>query len=185
MTKPTVLLIGDLIHTNSEWNSLSQKYSLLEYRTGSRPEFLNNLRKGTYNEVVALYRSNTSTAITGPFDAELVSLLPSSLKFICHNGAGYDNIDVKAVNERQIGVSSTPVAVDDATADVGIFLMLGALRVAQVSLTAIRQGKWRGDTPLGKDPKGKVLGILGMGGIGRVSSIVFLHTTSLPTRAIR
>src|ERR1700728_2687043 len=66
-------------------------------------------------------------------------------------------------------MSSTPIAVDDATADVGIFLMLGALRQATIPLVAIREGKWRGKTPIGHDPKGKTLGILGMGGIGRVS----------------
>jgi D-3-phosphoglycerate dehydrogenase len=67
-----------------------------------------------------------------------------------------------------IAVSSTPVAVNNATADVGIFLMIGALRQAHVPLTAIRAGQWGGKTGLGHDPKGKVLGILGMGGIGRV-----------------
>lgn len=169
MTKPAVLLIGDLAHTNKEWSTLSSKYTLKEFRTGDRQQFLSNLKSGEYNDVVALYRSNQSVTETGAFDAELVSLLPSSLRYICHNGAGYDNIDVKAVNNRQISVSSTPVAVDDATADVGIFLMLGALRQAHIPLTALRQGKWRGNAGLGHDPKGKTLGILGMGGIGRVS----------------
>lgn len=169
MSKPTVLLIGDLDHTNKDWEALSSKFTLKEFRKGSRDQFISNLKSGEYDGVVGLYRSNTSVAVTGPFDAELVSLLPSSLKYICHNGAGYDNIDVQAVNETQISVSSTPVAVDDATADMGIFLMLGALRQAHTSYIALRDGKWRGGAPLGNDPKGKTLGILGMGGIGRVS----------------
>lgn len=170
MSKPTVLLIGDLDHTNKEWQTLSSKFTLKEFRKGSRKQFLSDLKSGEYNDVVGLYRSNTSVSVTGAFDAELVSHLPSSLKYICHNGAGYDNIDVQAVNERQISVSSTPVAVDNATADIGIFLMLGALRQAHVSYTALREGKWRGGAPLGNDPRGKTLGILGMGGIGRVSN---------------
>ena len=64
-------------------------------------------------------------------------------------------------------MSSTPIAVDDATADVGMFLLLGALRQATIPLFALRDGKWRGKTPIGHDPKGQTLGILGMGGIGR------------------
>ena len=40
-----------------------------------------------------------------------------------------------------IAVSSTPVAVNNATADVGIFLMIGALRQAYVPLAAIRTGE--------------------------------------------
>ena len=167
MSKPSVLLIGDLVHTNREWESLSSKYNLKEFRQGTREQFLSKL-KSDFSDVIGLYRSNQSTSETGPFDQELVSQLPKSLKFICHNGAGYDNIDVQAVNNRQISVSSTPVAVDNATADVGIFLMLGALREAHVSYTALREGKWRGGAPLGHDPKDKVFGVLGMGGIGRV-----------------
>jgi glyoxylate reductase len=72
-----------------------------------------------------------------------------------------------------IEVSSTPIAVNDATADMGIFLMLGALRQVTIPMTAIREGNFRGETPIGHDPKGKTLGILGMGGIGRVS--VYRH----------
>jgi lactate dehydrogenase-like 2-hydroxyacid dehydrogenase len=68
----------------------------------------------------------------------------------------------------EIAISSTPIAVDDATADIAIFLMLGALRQVTIPMTAIRDGKFRGKTPIGHDPNKKTLGILGMGGIGRV-----------------
>lgn len=129
--------------------------------------------------------------MTGPFDEELVAKLPSSLKYICHNGAGYDNIDVAACSSKSqqtlpckpscegepsadtrslpdIQVSSTPVAVNNATADVAIFLMLGALRRVHIPYSAVRSGKWRGPSfQLGYDPQNKILGILGMGGIGR------------------
>ena len=44
--------------------------------------------------------------------------------------------------------------------------MLGALRRSYIPLTAIRAGCWRGKMQLTHDPENKVLGILGMGGIG-------------------
>ncbi|KAL4762557.1 D-mandelate dehydrogenase-like dehydrogenase [Aspergillus foveolatus] len=164
---PSALLIGDITHARKEWEDLSSILTLKEFPSGSREDFIRNLKDGKYDDLVAIYRSNASTKFTGPFDAELISLLPKSLKYICHNGAGYDNIDIPACSDKGISVSSTPVAVNNATADVGIFLMIGALRQAYVPLTAIREGKWHGQTTLGHDPKGKVLGILGMGGIGR------------------
>jgi len=86
-------------------------------------------------------------------------------------GAGYDQVDIPSCSARGIKVSNTPTAVDDATADLGIFLMLGALRNLAVSMSTLRAGEWRGKKDslpaLGHDPQGKVLGILGMGGIGR------------------
>jgi len=167
MSKKTVLLIGGLTHTKKEWQSYASKYNLKEYEKGTRKDFLQKLRDGEYNDVVGLYRSNNSVSETGPFDKELISLLPKSLKYVCHNGAGYDNVDVEVLTEKGILMSSTPIAVDDATADVGLFLLLGALRQATIPILAIRDGKWRGKTPIGHDPKGKTLGILGMGGIGR------------------
>jgi lactate dehydrogenase-like 2-hydroxyacid dehydrogenase len=66
------------------------------FKGTTREEFLKACQDGSWSDVVALYRSNESTSLTGPFDTELVSKLPPSLKFICHNGAGYDNIDVAA-----------------------------------------------------------------------------------------
>ncbi|KAL7619445.1 hypothetical protein AAE478_009984 [Parahypoxylon ruwenzoriense] len=164
---PAALLIGDLTHSNKEWEALSSKYKILEFRRGTREEFLANCRNGTYDGVRGCYRSNQSTAMTGPFNRELVDALPESWKFIAHNGAGYDNIDVEACSARRIAVSSTPVAVDNSTADTGMFLLLGALRQAHSPLTALREGRWKGRLRLGNDPRGKILGILGMGGIGR------------------
>lgn len=50
-----------------------------------------------------------------------------------------------------------------------MFLLLGALRNLSISMKTICAGQWRGSPlpRLGHDPQGKVLGILGMGGIGR------------------
>ncbi|RAL16583.1 D-mandelate dehydrogenase-like dehydrogenase [Aspergillus homomorphus CBS 101889] len=164
---PAALLIGAITHCRKEWEDLSSILTLKEFPEGSRDDFIRNCKEGQYDDVVAIYRSNSSTKFTGPFNAELLSVLPKSLKYICHNGAGYDNVDVKGCTEKGIAVSSTPVAVNNATADVGIFLMIGALRQAYVPLSSLRAGKFLGQTGLGHDPQGKVLGILGMGGIGR------------------
>ncbi len=135
----------------------------------SRAEFITECRSGRLDGVQVAFRTFDSVTVTGKIDAELVAQLPRSLRFICHNGAGYDQIDVAACSARDIRVSNTPTAVDDATADMGMFLVLGTLRNLSVSMTNLRNGEWRGKTPpaLGHDPQGKVLGILGMGGIGR------------------
>ncbi|KAK2747742.1 hypothetical protein FQN57_001772 [Myotisia sp. PD_48] len=167
MPSRAVLLIGTISHCRKEWEDFGSIVTLKEFPTGSRRDFLANCKDGLYDDVVAIYRSNVSTTLTGRFDAELISLLPSSVSYICHNGAGYDNIDTTACSKRGIRVSSTPIVVNNATADIAMFLILGALRQAYIPISSIRTGQWAGKTRLGFDPQGKALGILGMGGIGR------------------
>ena len=140
-THRAALLIGPITHARKEWESVQGVASkLYEYPTGSREDFISKCKNGDFKDVYALYRSNDSNKITGNFNDELLSSLPSSVKYICHNGAGYDNIDIPACTKRGIKVSSTPVAVNDATADVALFLLLGALRNITQSFQAVREG---------------------------------------------
>lgn len=169
MGKPKVLLLGEIEHAHESWNALSELADLVEPESRSRKEFLEELKSDKFEGVLVTYRTFNSVDITGRFDEELVPLLPKSLRFVCHNGAGYDQVDVAACTKRGIRVSNVPKAVDDATADTNMFLILGALRGFNTSMMALRDGMWRGHPPppLGHDPEGKTLGILGMGGIGR------------------
>ncbi|KAF4633805.1 hypothetical protein G7Y89_g4306 [Cudoniella acicularis] len=169
MMKPQVLLLGEIDHAHKEWSSLSSIANVIEPKARSREEFIEECKSGAFDKISVAYRTFQSVAITGLIDEELVSVLPKGLKFIAHNGAGYDQIDVHACTAHGIRVSNVPTAVDDATADVNMFLILGALRGFNTSMMALRNGHWKGSPPppLGHDPQGKVLGILGMGGIGR------------------
>jgi len=171
MAKPKVLLLGTIDHARSTWESLSSIAELITPQSDNRAAFLEECRSGALDGCLAAYRTFTSVSITGPWDAELVATLPKSLRFCVHNGAGYDQIDVPSCSARDppIRIANVPTIVDDATADTAIFLALGALRGFNTSMLALREGKWRGQPapPLGHDPEGKTLGILGMGGIGR------------------
>ncbi len=84
-------------------------------------------------------------------------------------GAGYDQLSTTDCTSAGISISHVPTAVNAATADTALFLLLGALRNFNASMLSLRNGAWRGAPPpaLGHDPEGKVLGILGMGGIGQ------------------
>ncbi|KAG8625605.1 hypothetical protein KVT40_006006 [Elsinoe batatas] len=128
-------------------------------------------QSGIHNGVIAILdRAPASITITGRYDKTLLSALPSSLRYICHMGAGYDNIDIAACTARGIHVSHAPGVVEDATADTALFLILAAMRGFNNGIMAIRNGQWEGKVPpgpLGREVGGKTSGILGMGGIGR------------------
>ncbi|KAK3117500.1 glyoxylate reductase [Teratosphaeriaceae sp. CCFEE 6253] len=170
-SKQTVLLLGTIDFAPDTWTALSDVAEVIGPQAKNRAEFLDECRAGRLDSVVAVYRTFMSVSITGSWDAELVNALPKSIRFCAHNGAGYDQIDVQACSARNppLHVSNVPTAVDDATADTAVFLILGALRGFNKPMLSLRDGQWRGQSapPLGHDPQGKVLGILGMGGIGR------------------
>ncbi|KAG6087448.1 hypothetical protein E4U13_002716 [Claviceps humidiphila] len=168
--KPGVLMLGVINHAHAEFDQLSDVADVTQVTSGNRDEFLRDCDGGKYNNVVAILRTFDSVQITGRFDAELISHFPPSVRFVCHDGAGYDQIDIEPCTARGISVSNTPKAVDAATANTAIFLILGALRRAWIPQTALREGKWRGASPLGRDPHHLTLGILGMGGIGTATA---------------
>lgn len=188
MQKPDVLKIGEIVHAKKEWKELSDVANLIDIDpTTDREQFKKDC-KSKYKNLKAIYRLN-NTDYTGRFDKELVSVLPASLKFICHNGAGYDNVEPAALLERQILFSNCPGAVDAPTADVAFFMMLGCFRNFYRAMVNTRNGDWRGDVGLNHDPENKVLGILGMGGIGRALAkrarafdmkIIYHNRTELP-----
>ena len=91
-------------------------------------------------------------------------------RLLANFGVGFNHIDVAAAAARGITVTNTPGAVTDATADVAILLMLMVARRAVEGERLVRSGEWQGWNPtqlLGTHITGKVLGVIGMGRIGR------------------
>jgi glyoxylate reductase len=94
----------------------------------------------------------------------------TDLKVIANAAVGYNNIDVAAARERGIVVTNTPGVLTDATADLTWALILGITRRLGEGERLIRRGGWKGwtfDFMLGAELRGKQLGIVGYGGIGR------------------
>ena len=95
---------------------------------------------------------------------------PLRCEIVANFGVGYNHIDADAARAAGVIVSNTPGAVTDATADIGVMLILMAARRASEGEALVRSGAWRGWGPtqlLGMHIGGKTLGIVGMGRIGR------------------
>lgn len=85
-------------------------------------------------------------------------------------GVGYNHIDVAAAGRAGVQVSNTPDVVTDATADIGMTLILSTCRRAGEGERLVRADKWIGWGPtqmLGTHVTGKTVGIVGMGRIGQ------------------
>tara|TARA_A100001011_G_C14175545_1_gene784486 strand:+ start:63 stop:1016 length:954 start_codon:yes stop_codon:yes gene_type:complete len=109
------------------------------------------------------------TSLTDKMDKQTIDKLPDSIKIISNFAVGFGNINLDAAKDRGIAVTNTPEVLSDATAEIGILLILGACRRAAEGIEAAREGgwKWSADYLIGKQLTGTRLGILGMGRIGQ------------------
>ena len=109
------------------------------------------------------------SSLTDKLDEDTINNLPDSIKIISNFAVGFGNIDLEAARNRGIVVTNTPDVLTDATAEIGVLLILGACRRAAEGVDSAREGgwKWSADYLIGKQLTGARLGILGMGRIGQ------------------
>jgi glyoxylate reductase len=103
-------------------------------------------------------------------DGELLDAAGPDLRCVANVAVGYDNVDLEAAAARGVAVTNTPGVLDDATADLTIGLILMASRRLGEGERLIRSAEpwaWSMSFMLGHDLRDKLLGIVGLGGIGR------------------
>ena len=94
----------------------------------------------------------------------------TGLRIIANIAVGFNNIDLAAARERGIVVTNTPDVLTEASADFTWALILGITRRLGEGERLLRRGGWKGwalDFMLGTELRGKQLGIVGFGRIGR------------------
>jgi len=109
------------------------------------------------------------SVLTDPVTAEVLNAAPD-LKVVANIAVGYDNVDVAAARARGIVVTNTPDVLTNAVAEFTWALILAVTRRIGEGERLVRRGGWKGwalDFMLGMELRGKQLGIIGRGRIGR------------------
>lgn len=99
-------------------------------------------------------------------DAEMLAA-STKLKVIARAGVGVDNVDVAEATKRSIVVMNTPDGNTISTAEHTFALMLALARMIPQAHASMAQGKWDRKTFMGIELRGKILGVVGFGRIGR------------------
>lgn len=110
------------------------------------------------------------TTVTDKWHAGIFDTTSIRAKLLANVGVGVNHIDLEAVKRAGLAVSNTPDVLTDDTADVAIALMLMIMRRLGEGERHLRSGAWSGLRPtfmLGRTLRGKTLGIVGYGRIGR------------------
>ncbi|HEX3050031.1 MAG TPA: hydroxyacid dehydrogenase [Aggregatilineaceae bacterium] len=102
-------------------------------------------------------------------DPELLAAA-ANLKCIVRAGVGVDNIDLNACTERGIVVMNAPDANTVSTAEHAFGLILSLARHIPQADASMRGGKWDRKKYMGTELRGKTLGIVGLGRVGRAVS---------------
>jgi glyoxylate reductase len=109
------------------------------------------------------------SVLTDRVTPELLDAAPN-LRIVANIAVGYENIDVAAAKARGVIVTNTPDVLTEATAELTWSLILSAARRVAEGDRLIRRHGWKGwalDFMLGTELRGKQLGIVGAGRIGR------------------
>ncbi len=106
--------------------------------------------------------------VVSPVTEDMLARAPN-VRFIQKWGSGYEKIDLDAAARRGIPVAITAGANAQTIAEHTVALMLATLRRIVVADRAVREGRWIPSElrPVSQRLRGKMVGIVGMGTIGR------------------
>ena len=108
--------------------------------------------------------------VTDALDESVLGHGPFRASLIANVGVGVNHIDLAAAARIGLAVTNTPDVLTDDTADIAIALMLMASRRLGEGERLLRANRWHGLAPthhLGHTLRGRTLGIIGYGRIGR------------------
>ena len=108
--------------------------------------------------------------LTDAIDAAVLDAAGPSLRVVSNVAVGFNNIDVDACRRRGVVATNTPDVLTNACADFTWALILAVTRRLGEGERVLRAGRWTGwalNYMLGMELRGKQLGVVGMGRIGR------------------
>ncbi|MEO6237801.1 MAG: phosphoglycerate dehydrogenase [Vicinamibacterales bacterium] len=98
--------------------------------------------------------------------ADLIAAAPK-LRVIARAGTGVDNVDVPAATARGIVVMNAAGASTVSVAELALGLMLSLARPIAAADASMKRGEWEKKKFTGSELRGKLLGVIGFGRIGR------------------
>ena len=109
------------------------------------------------------------------FGSDMMDKLPN-LGLVAVLGVGYDQVDLEAAKARGIAVTNTPDVLSEEVADYAMGLLLSLARRLPQGERYLRAGRWETEGPIAysRRPRGKKVGVLGLGRIGAAFAILIL-----------
>lgn len=95
------------------------------------------------------------------------------VKYILRAGVGLDNIDLRECKKRKIRIFNAPGSNSVAVAEYTVLVALTLLRNITLQTSELEKGGWRNPKYIGSEIKGKTVGLIGCGAIGKLVAEFF------------
>ena len=163
--KPKILVTRKI--TDEAENNLAENFDVT---------FNKNDEPIPYEKLIDLANQYDGLVVSGwdKFDENFFNKMKGKLKIIATFSVGYDHININSAKEKNIVITNTPDVLNDAVAEITIFLMLAACRKAYEGVNLVKSDNWKKvkidfvNFVMGQSMTGKTLGIIGLGRIGRI-----------------
>ncbi|OTA67209.1 D-isomer specific 2-hydroxyacid dehydrogenase [Hypoxylon sp. EC38] len=174
--KPVVLHIGDPVKYNPEtYTEFTREFDVVRPSADERqrPAFMQALREKRWGDFSAIFRPFWGTGgEMGHWDAELISLLPDSVRVFASAGTGFDWADTKLLGEKGIVYCNGGLAAAEAVSDFAVAMIISTFRalpycIASAATPPSFQACHASATALSHNLRGSVLGLVGLGNIGQ------------------
>lgn len=156
MDKNNTILIVDDIHPIFIEQAEAMGYTCDYKPTIKLDEALGII--GSYAGLVIRSKFNVDRPV---FDAA------TSLRFVCRAGAGMDNIDEAYAKEKNVYLINASEGNMDAVGEHAVGLLLSLMNNLNIADAQVRAGKWDREGNRGYELKGKTIGVIGYGFMGR------------------
>jgi len=127
-------------------------------------EYLPQIKREEIISIIGNYEGLIVRSKT-QIDAELLQNA-NRLKFVARAGAGVDNVEVEALEKRNIPLINAPEGNRDALAEHAMGMLLSLFNKINTADQEVRSGKWDREGNRGVELMGKTVGLLGFGNMG-------------------
>ncbi|KAI1487821.1 hypothetical protein F5X96DRAFT_124862 [Biscogniauxia mediterranea] len=174
-TKPRVLHLGSQVEHRRELYSEFATHHFDVVRPSwaehERGAFAAALREGRWGRFDAVLRCSWGVGgEMGPWDAELVDLLPDSVRVFASVGAGCDGADTKLLGERGIIYCGAGPAAAEAVAELALAMIISTFRTLTYPVLPSADKSAPPTIASLLQPhslRGQVLGLVGFGNVGQ------------------
>ena len=158
MSKPVVLITGSIV-SDAAKSILREAGAEVTYMSGPIDEAA-LLAQCAASDINAILLRGSPPLTRRVLDAA------KHLKIIAKHGVGVDSVDIEAATARNIVVVTAGDANADAVAEQSIMFMLALARELPRYHRGLREGKWEKGASVGREFRGRTVGIVGYGQIG-------------------